>query len=56
MSDVHRREKWQAAERELNMRSKIYLDLVRQRRMSQQEARRQIALMNSRCISARVPG
>jgi hypothetical protein len=44
------REKWQAAERELNMRRKVYPHLVRQRRMTQ------IALMNRRCISVSVPG
>jgi hypothetical protein len=40
------RDKWQAAERELNMRRRVYPNWVASGRMSQQEAERQIALMN----------
>jgi hypothetical protein len=39
------REKWQAAERELNMRRRVYPNWVASGRMTQQLAERQIALM-----------
>jgi hypothetical protein len=41
------REKWQAAERELNMRRRVYPSWVASGRMTQQEADRQIALMDA---------
>jgi hypothetical protein len=41
------REKWQAATRELGLRLRVYPSLVKSGRMTQQEADRQIALMDA---------